>query len=244
MTLAVVPIPVAAEIRPGDELAALILADAPALEDGDVVVVTHKAVAKAEGRIVRLADVEPSARALRLTAPGADARHVEIVLRESRRVVRRRAELLICETHHGFVCANAGVDRSNAPEPDSVTLLPVDPDASARRLREALEQGTGRALGVVVADTFGRAWRQGLVGTAIGISGLEAVQDLRGVRDPNGYELRGTAVAVADELAAAADLVLGKTARVPAALVRGFALGRRDGSAQDLVRPADEDLFR
>jgi coenzyme F420-0:L-glutamate ligase / coenzyme F420-1:gamma-L-glutamate ligase len=167
----------------------------------------------------------------------------ELVLRESRRIVRRRAGLLIAETHHGFVCASAGIDRSNGPAADWVVLLPVAPDASATRLRTELERRTGTRLAVVVADTMGRALRRGIVGTAIGVSGLEALRKYAGEVDPVGYELRTTAVAVADELAAAADLVLGKLERVPAALIRGYG-GSGEGSGQDLVRDAAEDLFR
>jgi coenzyme F420-0:L-glutamate ligase/coenzyme F420-1:gamma-L-glutamate ligase len=231
------------EIAAGTDLAALVLAAAPPLGDGDVVVVAHKAVSKSEGRVVDLAGVEPSARALELSAEGGDPRMAELVLRESRRIVRRRAGLLIAETHHGFVCASAGIDRSNGPAADWVVLLPVDPDASAARLRTELERRTGVRMAVVVADTMGRALRVGIVGTAIGVSGLEALRSYAGEVDPIGYELRTTAVAVADELAAAADLVLGKLERVPAALIRGFA-AEGDGTGQDLVRDAAEDLFR
>ncbi len=231
------------EIAAGADLAALVLAAAPPLRDGDVVVVAHKAVSKSEGRVVDLAGVEPSARALELSAEGGDPRMAELVLRESRRIVRRRAGLLIAETHHGFVCASAGIDRSNGPAADWVVLLPVDPDASAARLRTELERRTGARLAVVVADTMGRALRVGIVGTAIGVSGLEALRSYAGEVDPIGYELRTTAVAVADELAAAADLVLGKLERVPAALIRGFA-AEGDGTGRDLVRDAAEDLFR
>jgi coenzyme F420-0:L-glutamate ligase/coenzyme F420-1:gamma-L-glutamate ligase len=231
------------EIAAGADLAALVVAAAPPLRDGDVVVVAHKAISKSEGRVVDLAGVEPSARALELSAEGGDPRMAELVLRESRRIVRRRAGLLIAETHHGFVCASAGIDRSNGPAAEWVVLLPVDPDASAARLRTELERRTGARLAVVVADTMGRALRVGIVGTAIGVSGLEALRSYAGEVDPIGYELRTTAVAVADELAAAADLVLGKLERVPAALIRGFA-AEGDGTGRDLVRDAAEDLFR
>jgi coenzyme F420-0:L-glutamate ligase / coenzyme F420-1:gamma-L-glutamate ligase len=239
----VIPLPLAGEIAAGADLAELVLAAAPPLAGGDVVVVAHKAVAKSEGRVVDLATVTPSARALELAAEGGDPRMAELVLRESRRIVRRRGGLLIAETHHGFVCASAGIDRSNGPAADWVVLLPVDPDASAARLRAELERRCGVRLGVVVADTMGRALRRGIVGTAIGSSGLEALRGYAGAVDPVGYELRTTAVAVADELASAADLVLGKLARVPAALIRGLdAAG--DGSARDLLRDESDDLFR
>jgi len=231
------------EIGAGTDLAALVLAAAPPLAAGDVVVVAHKAVSKSEGRVVDLAEVRPSARALELSAEGGDARMAELVLRESTRIVRRRAGLLIAETHHGFVCASAGIDRSNAPGADWAVLLPQDPDASAARLRAELERCAGVRLAVIVADTMGRALRRGIVGTAIGASGLETLRTYAGAVDPHGYELRTTAVAVADELAAAADLVLGKLARVPAALIRGYH-AEGDGSGRDLVRAAADDLFR
>jgi len=239
----VVPLPIESEIAAGDDLAALVLAAAPPLAGGDVIVVAHKAVAKSEGRMLDLRTVAPSARALELSAEGGDPRMAELVLRESRRIVRRRGGLLIAETHHGFVCASAGIDRSNGPAADWVVLLPLDPDASAARLRAQLEQRTGVRLGVVVADTMGRALRRGIVGTAIGASGVEAIRSYAGEHDPAGYELRTTAVAVADELAAAADLVLGKLARVPAALIRGAAVAG-DGTGRELVRDEAEDLFR
>jgi coenzyme F420-0:L-glutamate ligase / coenzyme F420-1:gamma-L-glutamate ligase len=244
VTIELLPVPVAGEITAGADLAALVLASAPPLEDDDVLVVAHKAVAKAEGRTLRLADVEPSELARRLAGEDGDPRQLEVVLREARRIVRSRGGLLICETEHGFVCANAGVDRSNASEPDSVVLLPRDPDASARALRAALEERTGRRLAVVVADTHGRAWRVGIAGVAIGVAGLRPLQEHAGARDPAGYELRTSTVAVADELAAAADLVMQKTARIPAVVVRGFAGQRGEGSAAELVRDPASDLFR
>jgi coenzyme F420-0:L-glutamate ligase/coenzyme F420-1:gamma-L-glutamate ligase len=168
---------------------------------------------------------------------------VEVILRESRRILRQRGPLLVVETHHGLVCANAGVDRSNAPQPDAVVLLPTDPDASADRLRSVLETETGARLGVVVADTMGRAFREGIVGTAIGASGLETLRDLAGAVDPNGYTMNNTVVAIADELAAAADLAFGKLDRVPFVLIRGFSAAGH-GSASQLIRPPERDLFR
>jgi coenzyme F420-0:L-glutamate ligase / coenzyme F420-1:gamma-L-glutamate ligase len=231
------------EIAAGTDLAAMVLAAAPPLVAGDVVVITHKAVSKSEGRVVDLDTVRPSPEALELSADGGDPRVAELVLRESRRIVRRRKGLLIAETHHGFVCASAGIDRSNGPAAGWAVLLPKDPDASATRLRAALERATGVRLAVIVADTMGRALRRGIVGTAIGVSGLEALRSYAGAVDPTGYELRTTVVAVADELAAAADLVIGKLERVPAALVRGYG-AEGDGSGRDLVRDATDDLFR
>jgi coenzyme F420-0:L-glutamate ligase/coenzyme F420-1:gamma-L-glutamate ligase len=229
------------DIREGDDLAALI-SEAAQLEDGDVVVVAHKVVSKAEGRVVRLADVEPSAQARDL-ADGDDPRHLEVILRESARLIRTRPPLVIAETRHGFVCASAGVDASNAPEPDSLVLLPIDPDASAELLRTRVRELTGRDVTVIISDSFGRAWRQGTTDVAIGCAGLAPLLDLRGERDPTGYELHATVIAVADELAGAAELVKGKTAGVPVAVVRGFdACG--EGTAGELVMPAERDLFR
>jgi len=241
--LELLPLTVGDEIRAGDDLAGLLLAPAPPLGDGDVVVVSHKAVSKSEGRVADLRDVEPSPRALELAAPDGDPRLAELVLRESRRIVRRRGSLLIAETHHGFVCASAGIDRSNAPGPDMVVLLPVDPDASAARLRAELERRSDARLAVVVADTMGRPLRNGIVGMAIGVSGLEPLRGYHGEEDAAGYTLRTTEVAVADELAAAADLVLGKLERVPAVLVRGYTGTGGDGRAVELIRPQERDLF-
>jgi coenzyme F420-0:L-glutamate ligase/coenzyme F420-1:gamma-L-glutamate ligase len=239
--LRVIPVRGLPEVREGDDLAALV-AGAAELEDGDVVVVAQKAVSKAEGRVVRLADVEPSARARELAA-GEDPRRLEVILREARRVVRARPPLVIAETRHGFVCASAGVDASNAPEPGSLVLLPLDPDASAARLRRRLGELTGRSVGVVVTDSFGRAWRQGTTDVAIGAAGIRPLLDLRGRRDRVGYELHATTIAVADEIAGAAELVMGKTEGVPAAIVRGLdAAG--EGAASELVMPAERDLFR
>ncbi|HUZ83695.1 MAG TPA: coenzyme F420-0:L-glutamate ligase [Gaiellales bacterium] len=237
------PLAIEGEIPAGADLPTLIAAAAPPLLDGDVVAVAHKAVAKAEGRVVDLAGVVPSSRALEIAGDESDPRAVELVLRESRGIVRRRGSLLIAETHHGFVCASAGVDRSNVPGGDHAVLLPVDPDGSARALRAALERAAGARLAVLVVDTMGRPLRNGIVGTAIGVSGLAPLRDLRGGVDPGGYILRTTSVAVADELAGAADLVLGKLERVPAALIRGFAADG-DGDARALIRPPERDLFR
>jgi len=175
---------------------------------------------------------------------GKDARQLEVVLGECAKIVRWERGILICETHHGFVCANAGVDRSNAGAPDTVVLLPVDPDASATRLREAFRTVTGATVSVVVTDTFGRAWREGHTNVAIGIAGLPALKRYVGQRDPEGYELRVTEIAVADEIAGAAELVMGKLDRCPVALVRGFTLDEPAETAQEYVRPADRDLFR
>ena len=239
--LHVLPVVGLPEIGEGHDLAQLI-AERAELEDGDVVVVAQKVVSKAEGRVVRLAEVEPSARAREL-AGGGDARRLEVILGEAARIVRSRPPLVVAETRHGFVCASAGVDASNAPEPDSVVLLPTDPDASAARIRDRLRELTGRQVGVIVSDTFGRAWRQGIANVAIGAAGVEALRDFRGQHDANGYELHTTVVAIADEIAAAAELVMGKLDGVPAAIARGLDVAG-DGDAKRLVMPVERDLFR
>ena len=241
MTVTIWPVEGLPEIREGDDLGALIAGRAE-LQDGDVLVVAQKAVSKAEGRIVRLAEIEASAEARELAADH-DPRQLEVILREAARLVRTRPPLVIAETRHGFVCASAGVDASNAPEPDMVVLLPEDPDASAARIRERVSDLTGAEVGVIVSDSFGRAWRQGTTDVAIGVAGVRPLLDLKGLRDATGYELHATVIAVADELAGAAELVMGKTAGVPAAVIRGVdALG--EGSARELVMPPDRDLFR
>jgi coenzyme F420-0:L-glutamate ligase / coenzyme F420-1:gamma-L-glutamate ligase len=239
--LRVIPVKGLPEVREGDDVAALIAAAAE-LEDGDVVVVAHKVVSKAEGRVVRLAEVEPTARARDLAAD-EDPRRLEVILSESARIVRTRAPLVIAETRHGFVCASAGVDASNAPDADMLVLLPEDPDASANRLRDHLRELTGADVAVIVSDSFGRAWRQGTTDVAIGCAGLQPLLDLQGERDATGYELHATMIAVADELAGAAELVRGKLSRVPVALVRGFE-PRGEGTARELVIPPERDLFR
>ena len=213
------------------------------LEDGDAVVVAQKAVSKVEGRVVRLDDVEPSDRARELAGAEGDPRHVEVILRESREIVRSRPPLVIAETRHGFVCASAGVDASNAPEAGMLVLLPLDPDASARRVRDRLVGLASVEVGVVVSDSFGRAWRQGTTDVALGVAGLAPLRDLRGARDASGRELQSTQIAIADEIAGAAELVMGKARRVPAALVRGVE-ARGEGTAGELVMPRERDLFR
>jgi len=237
----VIPVEGLPEVREGDDVAALIAA-AVAVEPGDVIVVAHKVVSKAEGRVVPLDDVEPSPQARELAA-GEDPRRLEVILRESARLVRTRPPLVIAETRHGFVCASAGVDASNAAEPNTVVLLPEDPDASAARLRGRLLELTGAGVAVIVSDSFGRAWRQGTTDVAIGCAGLQPLLDLNGEHDAAGYELHATVIAVADELAGAAELVRGKLNRVPAAVIRGFGLGG-EGTARELVMPPERDLFR
>ena len=206
------------EVREGDDVAAL-LAEAAQFEEGDVLVVSHKVVSKAEGRVMR------------------GVEKLDVILSESRRILRRRDSLVIAETRHGLVCASAGVDASNAPERGTLVLLPLDPDASAARLHERL------GVAVIISDSFGRAWRQGTTDVAIGAAGLTTLLDLRGERDATGYELESTMIAIADEIAGAAELVKGKTRGVPAAIVRGLSVGG-EGTAQDLVMPAERDLFR
>jgi len=228
------------ELREGDDLAGMIVERAE-LQDGDVLVVAQKAISKIEGRVVRLNDVEPSARAQEL-AGDDDPRRVEVILGEAKRVVRNRGSLLITETRHGFVCAASGVDASNAPEPGTVVLLPVDPDASAARMRSALRGLTGRDVGVVVSDSFGRPWRQGTTDIAVGAAGLEVLRDLNGERDPSGYELKSTVIAVADEIAGAAELVMGKLDRTPVAIVRGLK-AEGSGTAREIVMPSERNLF-
>jgi coenzyme F420-0:L-glutamate ligase / coenzyme F420-1:gamma-L-glutamate ligase len=243
---ALAPLP---EVRPGDDLAALVLDASDGLRDGDVLVLAHKVVSKAEGRLRRLPDVQPGQRAVALAAEhDKDPRAVQVVLDESEAVIRAQRGVLICRTRHGFVCANAGVDASNAPDDETLVLLPQDPDASARALRAALRVRAGVAPAVVIADSFGRAWRHGQCDVAIGCAGLRPLEDWRGRADARGRELRATWIAVADEAAAAADLARTKDSRQPAVIVRG--LGRHvsaddDGpGASAVVRPPEEDLFR
>jgi coenzyme F420-0:L-glutamate ligase/coenzyme F420-1:gamma-L-glutamate ligase len=233
------------EIRPGDDLAQLIVGAVPHLQNGDVVVVAQKVVSKAEGRLRDLAGVNPSERARELAVRlGADARMVQVILDESTRVVRDD-RVLIVETRQGFVCANAGVDRSNVAGDDTVCLLPLDCDASAESLHERINALSGARVGVIVSDTFGRAWRMGLVNVALGVAGIPAVLDYRGRPDDFGLPLQATVVALADELAAAAELLMGKTRRVPVVVVHGLEVFEGpSGSGQELVRPEELDLFR
>ena len=238
----VLPVTGIPELHAGDDLASLIL-ERIELEDGDVVVVVQKAVSKIEGRVVHLDDIEPSERAKEIAGDDSDPRRIEAILREAHRVVRIRPPLVICETQHGFICASAGVDASNAPEPEMLVLLPLDPDASAARLRDALRERTGRDVGVIVTDSFGRPWRQGTTDVAIGAAGVEVLRDLKGGRDPVGYELHATVIAVADEIAGAAQLVAGKLDRIPVTIVRGLDV-RGEGRATDIPVPPERDLFR
>ena len=252
-----VAIPGVAEIVPGDDLPVLIAqalanalaasADTLPLRDDDVLVVTQKIVSKAEGAIVDLTTVEPRREAIEFAQRwDRDPRQVEVVLREARRVVRMANGVIITETSHGFVCANGGIDASNVgPASGSiVTLLPVDPDASADRIRAAIHDRLGHDLPVIVSDSFGRPWRYGIVDVAIGVSGLEPLDDLRGQPDADGRVMRSTVRAAADEIASAAELVLGKTAGRPLALVRGATFKRGEGRIRDVLIPSEFDLFR
>ena len=241
-----IPIEGFPEVRPGDDLDALISgAVEDTLRSGDILVVTHKIMSKAEGRMVDLKTVEPSTLAKGYAARwGKDPRQIEVVFRESRRVVRMDRGVVISETHHGFVCANAGVDASNVPGEDTVCLLPLDPDRSAARLREALARKLGVEVPVVVSDSFGRAWRFGITDIAIGVSGMDPLADYRGQNDPHGYPMEASVLAVADEIAAAAELVMGKTDGVPLAIVRGYAYEKGAGTGKDLLMPPERDMFR
>jgi len=248
VSVELIPIEGVPAVQPGDDLAALLLEAARkqqlALEDG-ALVVCQKVVSKAEGRVVALADVTPSEEALRIAREDEkDPRQVELVLRESVRIVRRGHRVLISETKHGFVCANAGIDLSNATGPEHAVLLPEDPDASARGLRDALlAGGAGAPLAVIVSDTFGRPWREGLVDVALGCAGLSPIDDQRGGPDLAGRILEVTAMATADQLAAAAGLLMPKRSGVPAVWIRGVAI-RGDGALRDLLRDPGSDLFR
>lgn len=241
----VIPLRGIPELEEGDDLASILVAaaaDSGGFEADDVLVVAQKAVSKVEGRVVDLAEVEPSPRARELAAD-QDARRLEVILRESRAIVRTRPPLVIAETSHGFVCASAGVDASNAKGPETLVLLPVDPDGSADRLRQGIRRLAGASVGVIVSDSFGRAWRRGTTDVALGISGIVALLDLTGERDSMGYELHATEIAIADEIAGAAQLVMGKTDGIPAVIVRGLhAAG--EGRGADLVMPRERDLFR
>jgi len=230
------------EIRQDDDLPALISEHAE-LAEGDVVVVAHKAVSKAEGRVLRIDELEASDKARELAGDERDPREIEAILREAKRIIRERGPLVIAETRHGFICASAGVDHSNAPEPGTLVLLPLDPDASAQRIRAGLRRLTGHTVGVVVTDSFGRPFRQGTTDVAIGVAGIPAMLDLRGTTDRIGYMLRSTRVAIADEIAAAADLARGKAEGVPVVIVRGLRL-EGDGSAREIVIEPELDLFR
>ncbi len=244
----IIPLQGLPEVRPGDDPADLIVQAAksgPGIQSGDVVVVTQKIVSKAEGRVVPLAAVHPSPEAERLAAETEkDPRLVELILRESVRIVRQRGPVLITETRHGFVCANAGIDASNVGPEGLVSLLPEDPDASAALIRAGIKERAGVEVAVIISDTFGRPWREGHANVAVGVAGMLPFVDYVGQVDPHGYELRVSTLAVADELAGAAELVMGKLDGVPVAIVRGYEYPRGEGTARQIVRDPEEDLFR
>jgi coenzyme F420-0:L-glutamate ligase / coenzyme F420-1:gamma-L-glutamate ligase len=247
--LRLIPIPLADEIRPGDPLADKLLEGLRRrrlrFQSGDILVVKHKIVSKAEGRIVDLSTIEPSAESMAWAQQYAlDARVIELALRESRAVIRRRNGVLITETHHGFLCANSGVDVSNVDGGDHALLLPEDPDRSAANLRRELKKRIGLNIPVIITDSFGRPWREGLTEFAIGIAGMKPLRDDRGRFDSHGYKLKASVEAIADELACAAGLVCGKLNRAPACIVRGFRHEAGGGGVKDLLRPAASDLFR
>lgn len=247
--LRLIPIPISGEIQPGDPLTDPLLESLGhrglSLEPGDILVVKHKIVSKSEGRLVDLATIHPSSESVAWAKEyGLDPRVVELALRESRAIIRRKNGVLITETHHGFFCANSGIDVSNVNGGRHALLLPEDPDRSAEQLRRQIKKRTGVGIPVLITDSFGRPWREGLTESCIGIAGMKALRDDRGRRDPHGYQLRASLEAVADELACAAGLVCGKLNRTPACIVRGFRYEPGHGHARDLLRPAATDLFR
>ena len=245
----VVPIPLSGEIRPNDSVFDKVLQSMLkrelAFEPGDILVIKHKIISKAEGQIVDLNTIDPSSQSRAWAKKyGLDARVIELALRESGNVIRRRNGVLITETQHGFICANSGVDVSNVDGGKHALLLPVDPDRSARKLRGKIKKHAGFAIPVLITDTFGRPWREGLVDFCIGIAGMKPLRDDRGLRDPHGYKLQASVEAIADELACAAGLVCGKLNRTPACIIRGFRYPAGNGRTRELLRPAASDLFR
>jgi coenzyme F420-0:L-glutamate ligase / coenzyme F420-1:gamma-L-glutamate ligase len=248
--LTIIPVKGIPDIEPGDNLGDIIVArlkdQGEEFQEGDVAIVSQKVVSKAEGRVVNLSKITPSPFASFIAKEaGKDPRQVEVILRETRKIIRMRAGHLITETRHGFICANAGVDASNvAKGKDIVTLLPLDPDASADRIGKTIRNLTGITVAVIVTDTFGRAWRMGQVNFAIGISGMRPIHDYRGTRDMYHHTLRVTEIAVADELASAGELVMNKSDKVPVALVRGYRFTHGKGTGKDLLRAEEMDLFR
>jgi coenzyme F420-0:L-glutamate ligase / coenzyme F420-1:gamma-L-glutamate ligase len=247
--LRLIPILVAGEIKLGDPLADILLAALRQrrlrLQSGDILVIKHKIISKSEGRLVDLNTIQPSAESQAWAKQyKLDARVIELALQESRAVIRRKNGVLITETRHGFLCANSGVDVSNVDGGRHALLLPEDPDRSAARLRTAIKKQTGIAIPIIITDSFGRPWREGLTEFAIGIVGMKPLRDDRGRRDPHGYELRASVEAIADELACAAGLVCGKLNRAPACIIRGFRYERGSGTVRDVLRPKSTDLFR
>ncbi len=236
------------EVGVGDALGTMIceacVHEGISLLDNDVVVVAQKIVSKAEGRMLRLDEVQPSAQARELAQRlDKDAALVEVILRESKNIVRVGGKALIVETHHGFICANAGVDQSNVGK-NQVALLPLDPDSSARAIRSEIQRHTGKAPGVIISDSFGRPWRVGTVDVSVGVAGLKPLRDQRGMTDPYGYRLKAAVAAIADEIAAGAELLMGKLDGIPVVIARGCTIEKEEGSVQELFRPEAEDLFR
>jgi len=243
LTLEIIPVNIKKEIQPGDKLAELIVSNAK-LQDGDILIVSQKVVSKQEGRMVNLSFVIPSILAVGLASEyGKNSEVVEAILSETKRIVRMENGILISETKHGFVCANAGVDESNVEE-GYVTLLPEDPDQSAKSLQEQIQSKTGKKVAVLISDTFGRPFRMGQTNCAVGVSGIEPIIDYAGTKDDFGRVLRVTAIAIADELCAAAELVMGKSLRCPVAVVRNYKYNDAAGTVQKLLRPKEQDLFR
>jgi coenzyme F420-0:L-glutamate ligase / coenzyme F420-1:gamma-L-glutamate ligase len=244
-----IPVALAKEIVCGDsichELLASLKQQRVELEAGDILVIKHKIISKAEGRVILLSTITPSTESLAWAKQyKLDARVIELAVRESRAVIRRKNGVLITETHHGFICANSGIDASNVDGGQQAVLLPKDPDHSAAKIRQALKKATGLSIPVIITDSFGRPWREGLTEFAIGIAGLKPLRDYRDQRDPHGYKLKASVEAIADELACAAGLICGKLNRVPACLVRGFHYEAGAGRARELLRPPATDLFR
>ncbi len=247
-SIRVIPVRGLPEVQPGDNVSGLIAAalikHAGGIQAGDIFVVAQKIISKAEGRIVLLESVKPSRRAVEWADRyHKDARVIELVLRESRRILKMERGVIVAETSHGFVCANAGVDSSNTPDGTAV-LLPKDPDRSARLLQTRLTKAFGVPVGVIISDTFGRPWREGIVNVAIGVAGIAPLADYRGQRDAAGKKLQATIIAVGDEIASAAELVMGKSDRVPVVIVRGIPRAKRTGTGRDLLRSPEIDLFR
>ncbi len=246
--ITILPIQGIPEVNQGDNLGELLLSalemEDLTLESGDIIVVTQKIVSKAEGRVVSLSDVKPSALACEIANEySRDARHIEVVLMESKRIVRMERGVIISETRHGFTCANAGVDSSNSSVTDTVCLLPIDSDLSALEIREHIKYSIGLDVAVIISDTFGRPWREGAVNVAIGLAGINAQMDYRDKVDPIGYRLRTTSIAIVDELASAAELVMNKLDRVPVAIIRGYVYPKDNQGIQALIRPHEKDLF-
>jgi len=236
-------------IRSGDNLTEIILATARrqgvTISNGDVIVITQKIVSKAEGRLINLEKVLPSSFALEIAKQtGKDPRYVDVILKETKNIVKITNKILILETKHGFVCANAGVDRSNVSKHEIVALLPKNPDKSAKQIRNEIKRKIGVEVAVIISDTFGRPWREGHINVAVGVAGMKPITDYRGKKDMFGYVLKVTTMAIADELASAAELVMGKTNSIPVAILKGFKYPKGDGTAKELVRPLEKDLFR